>query len=239
VAGRLLTARGVYGFWRAQAEGDDIVLAEGTRFAMLRQQAAYGDSRPNRSLADYVAPAETGLADHMGAFAVTAGIGADELAARYAAEHDDYRAIIVKALADRLAEAFAEHLHEQARRQWYETGPQLPNEELIAERFRGIRPAYGYPACPDHTEKGTLFSLLPVDEVGVELTETYAMLPAAAVSGIYLAHPEARYFSVGRIGRDQVEDYAARKGISVEEAERWLRPNLAYDPEAERAPAAV
>jgi 5-methyltetrahydrofolate--homocysteine methyltransferase len=144
---------------------------------------------------------------------------------------------MVKALADRLAEAFAEHLHERARREWYEEGPELSNEELIAERFRGIRPAYGYPACPDHTEKRTLFGLLPVDEVGVSLTETYAMVPASAVSGIYLAHPKARYFSVGRIGRDQVEDYAARKGMSIAETEKWLRPNLAYEPEAEAAPA--
>jgi 5-methyltetrahydrofolate--homocysteine methyltransferase len=142
---------------------------------------------------------------------------------------------MVKALADRLAEAFAEYLHEQARRQWYETGPRLSNEELIAERFRGIRPAYGYPACPDHSEKRTLFALLGAEDAGIELTETFATVPAASVSGIYLAHPKARYFSVGRIGRDQVEDYAARKGMAVAEVERWLRPNLAYDPEA--APA--
>jgi 5-methyltetrahydrofolate--homocysteine methyltransferase len=234
VQGKLLQARGAYAFWPAHAEGDDIVLDDGMRLSMLRQQSAYGDSRPNRSLADYVAPD----GDHIGGFAVAIH-GADELAARYEAEHDDYQAIMVKALADRLAEAFAEYLHEQARRQWYETGPGLSNEDLIAERFRGIRPAYGYPACPDHSEKRTLFSLLPVEEVGVELTETYAMIPAAAVSGIYLAHPNSRYFSVGRLGRDQVEDYAARKGMSVEEAERWLRPNLAYDPESEAAPAAV
>jgi 5-methyltetrahydrofolate--homocysteine methyltransferase len=172
----------------------------------------------------------------VGGFAVAIH-GADELAAAYEAEHDDYHAIMVKALADRLAEAFAEYLHEQARREWYEVGPELSNEELIAERFRGIRPAYGYPACPDHTEKRTLFGLLPVEEVGVSLTETYAMMPASAVSGIYLAHPKARYFSVGRIGRDQVEDYAERKGIPLSEAERWLRPNLAYEPEAEATPA--
>jgi 5-methyltetrahydrofolate--homocysteine methyltransferase len=201
---------------------------------MLRQQSAYGDSRPNRCLADYVSPD----GDHVGGFAVVVH-GADELASRYEAEHDDYHAIMVKALADRLAEAFAEYLHERARREWYETGPQLSSEDLIAERFRGIRPAYGYPACPDHTEKRTLFALLPTTEVGVELTETYAMVPASAVSGIYLAHSQARYFSVGRLGRDQVEDYAARKGIPPEEAERWLRPNLAYDPEAQAAPAAV
>ena len=230
VDGKLLQARGAYGFWPARADGDDIVLEDGTRLPMLRQQSAYGDSRPNRSLADYVSPD----GDHVGGFAVTIR-GADELAGRYEAEHDDYHSIMVKALADRLAEAFAEYLHEQARRQWYETGSELSSEDLVAERFRGIRPAYGYPACPDHTEKRTLFGLLPVDEVGVELTESCAMMPASSVSGIYLAHPKARYFSVGRLGRDQVEDYASRKGMSLEEAERWLRPNLAYDPET--APA--
>jgi 5-methyltetrahydrofolate--homocysteine methyltransferase len=221
---RSLHARGVYGFWSAVAEGDDVVLEEGTRFAFLRQQSAYGDSRPNRSLADYVGPD----GDHLGAFAVAVH-GADELAARYQAEHDDYRAIMVKALADRLAEAFAEYLHQVARREWYEPGEDLSNEELVAERFRGIRPAFGYPACPDHTEKGKLFDLLRADRVGLELTESFAMVPGAAVSGIYLAHPQARYFAVGRLGRDQVEDYAARKGMTVEEAERWLSPNLGYE----------
>jgi 5-methyltetrahydrofolate--homocysteine methyltransferase len=226
----LFRARGVYGFWPAVSDGDDIVLEDGTRLPMLRQQSAYGDSRPNRSLADYVAPAD----DHIGGFAVAIH-GANELAARFEAEHDDYKAIMAKALADRLAEAFAEYLHETARRQWYETGDRLSTDELIAERFRGIRPAYGYPACPDHSEKQTLFRLLSADEIGAELTETFATSPAASVSGIYLAHPKARYFSVGRIGRDQAEDYAARKGIALAEVERWLRPNLAYEPEA--APA--
>ncbi|HEX2432578.1 MAG TPA: vitamin B12 dependent-methionine synthase activation domain-containing protein, partial [Gaiellaceae bacterium] len=222
---RLLHARGTYGFWPARAEGDDILLENGMRLPMLRQQSAYGDSRPNRSLADYVAPA----GDHIGGFAV--GIqSADELAARYEAEHDDYRAIMVKALADRLAEAFAEFLHERARREWYEQGPKLSSEELIAEHFRGIRPAYGYPACPDHSEKEKLFELLGAESVGLELTETFATYPGASVSGIYLAHPQSRYFSVGRVARDQVEDYAARKGMTVAEAERWLRPNLAYEP---------
>jgi 5-methyltetrahydrofolate--homocysteine methyltransferase len=224
----LLRARGVYGFWPASSDGDDVVLADGTRFCFLRQQAAYGDSRPNRSFADIVAPA----GDHLGAFAVTAGIGADELAARYEAEHDDYRAIMAKALADRLAEAFAEYLHEIARREWYETGRKLSSEELAAERYRGIRPAFGYPACPDHSEKRKLFDLLGAESVGLALTESFAMTPAASVSGVYFGHPDARYFSVGRIGRDQVEDYAARKGISLAEAERWLRPNLAYEPDA-------
>jgi 5-methyltetrahydrofolate--homocysteine methyltransferase len=219
-----LQARGVYGYWPARASVDDVVLDEGTRFTFLRQQSAYGDSRPNRCLADYVSPD----GDHIGAFAVAVH-GADGLAARYEAEQDDYRAIMVKALADRFAEAFAEHLHRQARREWYEPEEQLSNDELIGERFRGIRPAFGYPACPDHTEKRKLFDLIRADEAGLDLTESFAMTPAAAVSGIYLAHPNARYFSVGRIGRDQVEDYAARKGITVEEGERWLSPNLGYE----------
>jgi 5-methyltetrahydrofolate--homocysteine methyltransferase len=232
---RLLEARGVFGFWPASSDGEDVVLEEGTRFCFLRQQSDYGDSRPNRSLADYVAPE----GDHLGAFAVTAGLGADELAARFAAEHDDYHAIMAKALADRLAEAFAEYLHEVARRAWYETGPKLPTEQLIAERFRGIRPAFGYPACPDHSEKPKLFALLGAEEAGLALTETFAMTPAASVSGIYLAHPEARYFSVGRLGRDQVEDYAERKRVSVGEIERWLRPNLGYEPAEDKAEVKV
>jgi 5-methyltetrahydrofolate--homocysteine methyltransferase len=215
-----LTARGVYGFWPAHAEGDDVVV-DGTRFAFLRQQARNGDSRPNRCLADYVAPEE----DSLGAFAV--GIhGADELAARHEAAHDDYKAIMAKALADRFAEAFAEWLHERARREWYAPGEELTGEDLIAERFRGIRPAFGYPACPDHSEKGKLFDLLEARKAGLELTESFAMVPAAAVSGIYLASPAARYFSVGRIGPDQVVDYAARKGVPVVQVEKWLRPNL-------------
>ena len=237
VSGELLQARGVYGFWPAAAEGDDIVVqAEAeTRFCFLRQQSAYGDSRANRSLADYISPAR----DHIGAFAVTAGIGANELATRFEAELDDYRSIMVKAIADRLAEAFAEYLHEVARREWYETGPQLSKEDLSAERFRGIRPAFGYPACPDHSEKQKLFELLGAERVGIALTESFAMTPAASVSGIYLAHPEVKYFSVGRVAQDQVADYAARKGLSVEEAERWLRPNLGYEPAPDAARVAV
>jgi 5-methyltetrahydrofolate--homocysteine methyltransferase len=230
VSTRALQARGVYGFWPARSDGDDVVLEDGRRFHFLRQQSAYGDSRPNRSLADVVAPS----GDHVGAFAVAVH-GADELAARYESEHDDYNAIMVKALADRLAEAFAEYLHGVARRDWYETGPEPSSEDLLAERYRGIRPAFGYPACPDHTEKATLFDLLGAGEVGLELTESYAMLPAAAVSGIYLGHPDARYFSVGRIGRDQTEHYAARKGLPLEEVERWLAPNLASTPRPEPA----
>jgi 5-methyltetrahydrofolate--homocysteine methyltransferase len=227
----LFQARGVYGWWPARADGDDVLLDDGARFCFLRQQSAYGDSRPNRCLADYVSPD----GDHVGAFAV--GIhGADELAARFEAEHDDYRAIMAKALADRLAEAFAEHLHQVVRRAWYEPEERLSNEDLIAEKFRGIRPAFGYPACPDHSEKRKLFDLLGAEAAaGVALTESFAMTPAAAVSGIYLAHPLARYFSVGRLGRDQVEDYARRKGAAVEETERWLAPNLGYEARSREA----
>jgi 5-methyltetrahydrofolate--homocysteine methyltransferase len=215
-----LRPQGVHGFWPAHAEGDDVVVGD-TRFCFLRQQADHGDGRPNRSLADFVAPE----GDALGAFAV--GVhGADELAARHVAEQDDYRAIIVKALADRLAEAYAEWLHERARRRWYAPDEQLDSESLASERFRGIRPAFGYPACPDHTEKGKLFALLGAERAGLALTESFAMTPAAAVSGIYLAHPDARYFAVGRIGDDQVADYAARKGTPVDEIRRWLAPNV-------------
>jgi 5-methyltetrahydrofolate--homocysteine methyltransferase len=229
VAGGLLSATGAYGFWRANADGDDLVLDGGVRFPMLRQQADHADSRPNRSLADFVAPTETGLADHVGAFAVAVH-GAEALADRFAAELDDYRAIMVRALADRLAEAFAEWLHEKARREWYAPEEHLSEDELIGERFRGIRPAFGYPACPDHSEKERLFELLDAGRAGIRLTENFAMTPPASVSGLYLGHPQARYFSLGRIGRDQVDDYARRKGIEVADAERWLRPNLAYEP---------
>jgi 5-methyltetrahydrofolate--homocysteine methyltransferase len=215
-----LQALGVYGFWPAHAEGDDVVL-DGTRFCFLRQQADHGDGRPNRSLADFVAPA----GDHIGAFAVAVH-GAEQLAAGFEAEQDDYRAIVVKALADRLAEAAAEWLHARARREWYAPDEHLTEEELIGERFRGIRPAFGYPACPDHSEKPKLFELVGAADAGVALTESFAMTPAAAVSGIYLAHPQARYFAVGRIGRDQLEDYAARKETPLGEVERWLAPSL-------------
>jgi 5-methyltetrahydrofolate--homocysteine methyltransferase len=229
VESRGLTARGVYGFWPAHAEEDDVVV-DGARFPMLRQQADHGDSRPNRSLADFVAPAETGLPDHVGAFAVAIH-GGEELADRFAAELDDYRSIMVRALADRLAEAFAEWLHKQARKEWYAPEERLGGDELIAERFRGIRPAYGYPACPDHSEKQTLMELLDAERAGVALTESFATTPPPSVSGLYFGHPQSRYFSVGRIGLDQVADYARRKGIELEQAERWLRPNLAYEPE--------
>ncbi|MFI5282140.1 MAG: methionine synthase [Candidatus Dormibacterales bacterium] len=220
-------ARGVYGFWPAASDGDDIALEGGPRFPMLRQQVDHGDGKPYLSLADFVAAG----GDHIGAFAVTAGIGVDELAARFTAEHDDYRAIMVKALADRLAEAFAEHLHELVRREWYETGPRLSNEDLVQEKYRGIRPAFGYPACPDHSEKHKLFDLLQARSIGMDLTESGAMTPTAAVAGLYFAHPDSRYFMVGKIGRDQVADYARRKGMTLAETERWLRPNLGYEEE--------
>ncbi|HUF49043.1 MAG TPA: methionine synthase [Vicinamibacterales bacterium] len=223
-------ARGVYGFWPANSDGDDIVLyrddarrVEIARFPMLRQQTPLEDGRPNRSLADFVAPKDSQAPDYVGAFAVTAGIGIDELAREYEAQHDDYNAIMVKALADRLAEAFAEYLHAQARRDWgYGEAERLSVDELIAEKFRGIRPAFGYPACPDHAPKRTLFALLDAPAVGITLTESCAMWPAASVSGLYLSHPEAKYFNVGRIGRDQVEDYARRRGVSSDEAAKDL-----------------
>jgi 5-methyltetrahydrofolate--homocysteine methyltransferase len=225
VAKNLLQAKGVYGFWPARAEGDDILLENGVRFPMLRQQVDHGDSKPYLSLADFISQ----QGDHLGAFAVTAGLGVDELAERFQKEHDDYRAIMVKALADRLAEAFAEYLHEVARREWYETGPRLSGDDLIGEKYRGIRPAFGYPACPDHSEKQKLFEVLGARSIGMELTESGAMTPTAAVAGLYFAHPQSRYFMVGKVGRDQVEDYARRKEIPVTEAERWLRPILGYE----------
>ncbi|MGH9310126.1 MAG: vitamin B12 dependent-methionine synthase activation domain-containing protein, partial [Vicinamibacterales bacterium] len=235
---QLLTARGVYGFWPANSENDDIVVytddsrgEELARFPMLRQQEVIADNRPNRSLADFIAPRESGVPDYLGMFAVTSGIGADELVRRFEADHDDYNAIMVKAIADRLAEAFAEYLHAQARRDWgYGTAEQLSNDDLIAEKYRGIRPAFGYPACPDHTEKFKLFQLLDAGRQGIVLTEHAAMLPAASVSGLYFSHPQAKYFNIGRIDRDQLESYAKRKGMPVEEMERWLASSLAYDP---------
>ncbi|HWD01775.1 MAG TPA: methionine synthase [Amycolatopsis sp.] len=226
IADGSFTARGVYGYWPAHAEGDDILLDgefAGRGFPMLRQQTQKPEGRANRCLADYIAPE----GDHLGGFAVAIH-GAEELAAHFEAEHDDYRAIMVKALADRLAEAFAEYLHLEARRRWFEPDAQPKLEDLHAERFRGIRPALGYPASPDHSEKKELFDLLGARELGIDLTESYAMTPAAAVSGLIFAHPRSRYFTVGRLGRDQVEDYARRRGLDLAEVERWLRPNLAY-----------
>jgi 5-methyltetrahydrofolate--homocysteine methyltransferase len=234
-----LVARAAYGLWPAQSDGNDIVLyedesrsdeSEAARFCMLRQQQEKAEGEPYRCLSDFVAPRGSGVEDWAGAFVVTAGIGAKELAAAFEKELDDYHAIMAKALADRLAEALAELLHERVRRAWYAPEESLSREELVDEKYRGIRPALGYPACPEHSEKKKLFELLDADAIGVSLTEHGAMLPAASVSGIYLAHPEARYFTVGRIGRDQVEDYARRKGMTVAEVERWLAPNLGYDP---------
>jgi len=226
IADGSLRAEGAYGFWPAVSDGETIDLpAEGVRFPMLRQQTVKPDGRPNRSLADYVAP----HGDYLGGFAVSIQ-GAEDLSARYEAEGDDYRSIMVKALADRLAEAFAEYLHLEARRAWFEPGATPAMEDMHAERFRGIRPALGYPASPDHSLKRELFDLLEASTIGMALTESFAMLPAASVSGLIFQHPESRYFTVGRIGRDQVEDYAARRGMSVSDVERWLRPNLAYEP---------
>jgi 5-methyltetrahydrofolate--homocysteine methyltransferase len=240
IAEKWLTANAVVGFWPANSVGDDIELyTDDTRKKRLatlytiRQQMAREQGKPNLALADYVAPKDTGLKDYVGGFAVTAGIGEEDVARRFERANDDYSKIMVKALADRLAEAFAEALHAKVRRELWAYAPDetLSNEQLIAEDYAGIRPAPGYPAQPDHTEKRTLFELLKAEQAtGLKLTESCAMWPAAAVSGLYFAHPEARYFGVGKIGRDQVEDYAARKGWAVEEAERWLAPILNYDP---------
>jgi 5-methyltetrahydrofolate--homocysteine methyltransferase len=239
ISEKLLTAKAAYGFWPANSEGDDIIVyadesrgSELLRFPMLRQQAPAPEGRPNRSLADFVAPVDSGLPDYIGAFAVTAGLGANELAATFEKDLDDYNSILTKALADRLAEAFAEMLHQRARSEWgYGADESLSNNELIGEKYRGIRPAFGYPACPDHTPKQRLFELLGARDVGMDLTESMAMTPAASVSGLYFGHPDARYFTVGRIERDQVKSYAERLGLPVDETERWLRPNLAYDPD--------
>jgi 5-methyltetrahydrofolate--homocysteine methyltransferase len=233
---KLLRASAVYGFWPAMSEQDDIVLFDDERYeheimrcCMLRQQRSPGGGETCLSLSDFVAPRESGIGDYVGGFAVTAGLGADAAAHAFEEDLDDYHAIMVKALADRLAEAFAELLHERVRKEWgYDPNEQLSKEDLIAEKYRGIRPAYGYPACPDHSEKGKLFQILQPQSIGIMLTESYAMHPAASVSGLYLAAPHARYFNLGRIGADQVRDYAIRKGVSVEQAEQWLRPNLGY-----------
>jgi 5-methyltetrahydrofolate--homocysteine methyltransferase len=236
---RLLKARAVYGFWAANAVGDDVELYRDdsrrdvlARFHTLRQQQPT-TTGTNLALADFVAPKESGVGDYVGGFAVTAGIGVDELVARFQKDHDDYNSIMTKALADRLAEALAELLHKEARAQWYIPDESLTTEELIREQYRGIRPAPGYPACPDHSEKRTLFNLLEAEELGIKLTESFAMTPAASVSGLYFAHPESRYFAVGKIGKDQVLDYQRRKDVPLAIAERWLGPNLAYEPEEE------
>jgi 5-methyltetrahydrofolate--homocysteine methyltransferase len=201
------------------------------RFYFLRQQANKEGSEPCRSLADFIAPKATGLQDHIGAFAVTTGIGLKALTDRYRADNDDYNAIMAEALADRLAEAFAECLHKRVRDAWgYGRKEGLSPAELIQEKYRGIRPAPGYPACPDHTEKGTIWRLLDVEgKTGIRITESFAMWPGSSVSGLYFAHPESRYFSLGKIDREQVADYAERKGMSLTETERWLSPNLNYE----------
>ncbi len=235
---KLLTAKGVYGFWPATSEGDDVHLKSEIsnlksqiHFPMLRQQWERKGQSDFRSLADYIAPADSGRTDYIGAFAVTTGHGCDELVAEFEAAHDDYNAIMAKAVADRLAEAFAEYLHQRVREEWgFGRGEGLSNDELIAEKYRGIRPAFGYPACPDHTPKAKLWELLDAEtHTGIKLTESYAMWPAAAVSGLYFAHPEARYFTVDRITKDQVQSYAERSGMTITDVERWLAPNLGYD----------
>jgi 5-methyltetrahydrofolate--homocysteine methyltransferase len=237
VNSRLVTAKGVYGFWPANSAGDDIeVYGDESRsdvlavFHMLRQQMDKPSGQFNHCLADFIAPKSSGRGDYLGAFAVTAGHGADELARQCEADHDDYNAIMTKALADRLAEAFAEYLHERARREWgFGAKEKLSKEDLIRESYRGIRPAAGYPSCPDHTEKRTLFDLLQAEKAtGIRLTESYAMWPGASVSGLYFAAPNAKYFGVGKIGRDQIQDYRVRKGLPLEEVERWLGPYLNY-----------
>jgi len=239
VSRRSLRARGVYGLFPASAVGDDVELytddtraAVRARFHFLRQQAEREPGQPFRSLSDFIAPRASGLRDHLGAFAVTTGLGLAELCAGFRAEHDDYNAIMAEALADRLAEAFAEALHKRVREEWgYGRSERLAPEDLIAEKYRGIRPAAGYPACPDHTEKGTIWRLLEVERhTGMRLTESFAMWPGSSVSGLYFAHPTARYFSLGKIGRDQVVDYQARKQLPLADIERWLGPNLNYDP---------
>ena len=245
IDGRWLQANGVIGLFPANSVngGDDIeIYADEKRDRVLatwhnlRQQNRKPGGNPNQCLADFVAPKTSGIKDYVGAFVVTAGIGIDKRVKAYEDQHDDYNAIMLKALADRLAEAFAELLHQRVRRElWaYARDESLDHDALIAEKYRGIRPAPGYPACPDHTEKGALFDLLRAPEIGVTVTESYAMLPAAAVSGFYLAHPQSQYFAVGKLARDQVEDYARRKSMPVADIERWLAPYLAYDP----APAA-
>ncbi|MFA7387659.1 MAG: vitamin B12 dependent-methionine synthase activation domain-containing protein, partial [Thiohalobacteraceae bacterium] len=247
IDGDWLQARAVFGVFAAnQVDDDDIELyTDASRSTVLttlhhlRQQNQKPPGRPNQCLADFIAPKSTGLNDYLGAFAVTAGIGIDAHVARFEADNDDYRAIMLKSLADRLAEAFAELLHERVRKEFwgYAESEKLGNDDLIDEKYRGIRPAPGYPACPDHTEKALLWQLIdPLANAGIEITESFAMWPAAAVSGWYISHPEARYFGVGKINRDQVEDYARRKGMSLGDAERWLAPALGYDPD-ERADA--
>jgi 5-methyltetrahydrofolate--homocysteine methyltransferase len=231
VAEKRFTAKGVIGFWEAQAHGDDVVLGEGTKLHFLRQQTEKPAGEPYYCLADFIAPADAEKTDYIGAFAVSTGFGCDELAQEFEAQQDDYHSIMTKALADRLAEAFAEKMHELVRTQYWGYAPNegLDKESLIKEKYQGIRPAPGYPACPDHTGKQTLFNLLEAEKnTGISLTESLAMYPTAAVSGYYFAHPQARYFGLGKITKEQVNDYAERKDCSIQEAEKWLSPNLAY-----------
>jgi 5-methyltetrahydrofolate--homocysteine methyltransferase len=241
IAGKQLTAQAVYGFFPANAVGDDVVLytdesrtAELTTLHFLRQQIAKKEGEPDQSLADFIAPLDTTLPDHIAGFAVTTGIGLKAIVERFQTDLDDYNAIMAEALADRLAEAFAECLHKRVRDEWgFGKTENLTTDELIAEKYRGIRPAAGYPACPDHTEKGTLWKLLDVEKnAGIKITESFAMWPGSSVSGLYFAHPQSRYFGLGKIDGDQVLDYHLRKGMTVQEVERWLGPNLNYDPAA-------
>jgi 5-methyltetrahydrofolate--homocysteine methyltransferase len=236
IAGKWLTAKAVAGLWPANAVGDDIHLQDerGTVLHCLRQQADKPEDRPNLCLADFVAPKSSGRKDWVGAFAVTAGLGIEPHVARFEKANDDYSSIMLKALADRFAEALAERMHQIVRTElWgYVPDEALDNEALIREQYRGIRPAPGYPACPEHSEKATIFALLDAEKhTGLSLTDSFAMYPAAAVSGLYFSHPGSQYFVVGRLGREQVADYARRKGIALALAERWLAPNLDYDPE--------
>jgi len=242
IAEKWLRAVAIIGLFPANSEGDDVLVYSNEKrcdpvavFHFLRKQGSQPEGRHNACLADFVAPRATGLADYLGAFACTAGLGIDERVTTFEADHDDYSALMLKALADRLAEALAEMLHERVRRKYwgYAADEDLRNEDLIAERYQGIRPALGYPACPDHTEKDTLWRLLDAESrTGIWLTESKAMVPAAAVSGLYFSHPDARYFAVGKLDKDQIRDYAERKDMSVGEIERWLGPNLACEPES-------
>ena len=248
ISEKLLTPRCVYGFFPANRVGDDVELyTDESRtkvlntFHFLRQQMEKTAGTPNWCLADFITPRESQISnlksqipDHIGAFAVTSGHGLKELVEKYKADHDDYNAIMAEALADRLAEAFAEFLHKRVREEWgYGQVEKLKIEDLIAEKYRGIRPAAGYPACPDHTEKGTLWKLLDVEKsAGIKLTENFAMWPGSSVSGLYFAHPESKYFAVGKLGRDQLLDYHRRKGMTLQEAEKWLGPYLNYEPAA-------
>jgi 5-methyltetrahydrofolate--homocysteine methyltransferase len=241
VAEKWLRASAVYGLFPANAvNGDDVaVFRDGNRdgklitFHFLRQQQEKPPGKPNQCLVDFMAPHSTGIEDYMGAFAVTAGLGIEEHLKRFAADNDDYSAILLKSLADRMAEAFAELLHGRVRKEFwgYAANENLDNDALIQEQYKGIRPAPGYPACPEHTEKGGIWQLLDAERrASIRLTEHYAMWPAAAVSGFYFSHPQSRYFAVGKINRDQVVDYAKRKGMDLDTAERWLAPNLGYTP---------